>query len=142
MTHTRTIEGICTLTGKTDIAHNGDAGIDVFYQGNTPVVIEPLHRAVLDTEVTVSFDNPSYFIAVCPRSGLAFNNGITVANAPGIIDTGFTGNIKVCLVNISNDTYTIEPGDKIAQLVISHNYLAETTSTLTERNSNGFGSTG
>lgn len=140
MKDSRTIDNIVTLLGPTHVAHDGDAGIDVFYQGEKDIKLDPLQRAHCDTQVTAQFHSNDYYIQVCPRSGLAFKHGVTVLNSPGIIDSGFTGNIKVCLVNLSEMIYTIHPGDKIAQLVISDNY--NTSQGGAARDSNGFGSSG
>lgn len=136
----RVIEGIVTLEGPTHIAHSGDAGIDVFYQGDKDIVLKPLERTHCDTKVIARFDSTDHYIQVCPRSGLAFKHGITVLNAPGVIDSGFTGSIGVCLINLSTDNYTVSPGDKIAQLVICPNLNEKEGGT--KRNDNGFGSSG
>ena len=142
MKQARTIADVLTLEGKTHIAHQGDAGIDVFYTGDKPIDLAPLERAPLDTGVVARFDSNNHFILVCPRSGLAFNKGITVLNAPGVIDSGFTGSIAVCLVNLSNSSYTINPGDKIAQLVIAENITGQLAEGGELRGDHGFGSSG
>lgn len=138
----RIIDGVVSLIGKTSVAHNGDAGIDVFYQGDEAITLQPLDRWSFNTGVQAIFFDESYLIQVCPRSGLAFNHGITVLNAPGIVDSGFAGEIGVCLVNLSHDTYTVEPGSKIAQLVIAKNYNYTESDEGTQRGDSGFGSSG
>ena len=137
-----TIDGVVTLPGKTQMAHHGDAGIDVFYAGDDPVILQPLGRASFDTGVVAEFVDDKHCIMVCPRSGLAFNNGITVLNAPGIVDSGFSGSIAVCLVNLSNDTHMVRPGDKIAQLVVMPNCASGFATGGELRGDNGFGSSG
>ena len=140
MKSSRTIDNVVTLIGHTHVAHDGDAGIDVFYHGEDDITLHPLERANCDTGVVAQFASNDHYIQVCPRSGLAFKHGITVLNSPGIIDSGFTGNIGVCLVNLSTNDYTIHPGDKIAQLIICDNY--NTSKGGAVRDSNGFGSSG
>lgn len=142
MDNTRTIDGIVSLSGKTSVAHNGDAGIDVFYQGDESVTLQPLGRSTFNTGVQATFLDESFLIQVCPRSGLSFKHGITVLNAPGIVDSGFTGDIAVCLVNLSNEEYTVEPGSKIAQLVIAKNYNHTESDKGAQRGDSGFGSSG
>jgi dUTP pyrophosphatase len=81
-----------------------------------------------------------------PRSGLAFKHGITVLNTPGTIDADYRGEIKVLLVNLSNDVFTIEPGERIAQMVIAKHeqieWVEQQTLSESERGEGGFGSTG
>lgn len=124
-------------------AHQGDAGLDLF----TPVeiILTPLQRKLVKLGFAIAI--PEGFVGmVCPRSGLAANNGITVLNAPGIIDTGYRGEVGVVLINISNESVTLKQGSKIAQLLVvpysSVNpewvgFLDET-----DRGEGGFGSTG
>jgi dUTP pyrophosphatase len=87
-----------------------------------------------------------YEIQIRPRSGLAFKHGITVLNTPGTIDADYRGEIKVLLVNLSNSPFTVEPGERVAQMVLAkHEVLSwKTTHELpsTERGAGGFGSTG
>lgn len=137
----RLIQDIVFLRGKTEVAHAGDVGIDVFYQGDEEVTLQPLERGTFGTGVDAIFLKDGYFIQVCPRSGLAFKHGITVLNAPGIVDSGFTGEIAVCLVNLSNEEYTIKPGAKIAQLVVAKDYNMSSEEGSV-RGDSGFGSSG
>ena len=124
-------------------AHEGDAGLDLF----TPVeiILTPLQRKLVKLGFAVAI--PKGFVGmVCPRSGLAANNGITVLNAPGIIDSGYRGEVGVVLVNISNENVTIAQDSKIAQLLIvpcsSENPLWVGYLDDTDRGAGGFGSTG
>lgn len=109
------------------------------------ITLLPMHRAVVDTGIHIAL--PSGLEAqVRPRSGLAAKHGITVLNSPGTIDADFRGEIKVILINLSKDEFTIKDGDRIAQLVVapysrvSWNLVTELDST--ERGDGGLGSTG
>lgn len=124
-------------------AHKSDAGFDL--ATTQRIVLKPLERALAPTGVAMQIQ-PLKVGMVSPRSGLAAKQGVTVLNAPGIIDSGFTGEIKVILVNLSSEEVTLEAGDRIAQLVIvpeAYTNLKETKDlTNTDRGSKGFGSTG
>ncbi|MBP7732831.1 MAG: dUTP diphosphatase [Caldisericia bacterium] len=124
-------------------AHQGDAGLDLF--SPVEIILTPLQRKLVKLGFAVAI--PEGFVGmVCPRSGLAANNGITVLNAPGIIDSGYRGEVGVVLVNVSNENVTIAQDSKIAQLLIVPcslenpqwvGYLDDT-----DRGAGGFGSTG
>jgi dUTP pyrophosphatase len=107
--------------------------------------LKPLERAIIKTGLFIALP-VGYEAQVRPRSGLAAKKGITVLNAPGTIDADYRGEIGVILVNLSNEEFTIENGERIAQLVIAKHERAnwETVEVLeeTERGSGGFGSTG
>lgn len=124
-------------------AHDDDAGFDL--ATTQELVLKPLERVLAPTGVAIQIQQNKVGM-VCPRSGLAGKKGITVLNAPGIIDSGFTGEIKVILVNLSNEEVTLEEGTRIAQLVtvpLAYVNLKETkTLKTTRRGSSGFGSTG
>jgi dUTP pyrophosphatase len=109
------------------------------------VELKPLERAIVPTGLFIELP-VGYEAQVRPRSGLAAKNGITVLNAPGTIDADYRGEIGVILVNLSNDPFVINNGDRIAQLVIaSHQratWIPVETLTETQRGSGGFGSTG
>lgn len=111
----------------------------------TPVVLKPLERTIIGTGLFIELP-VGYEAQVRPRSGLAAKKGITVLNAPGTIDADYRGEIGVILVNLSNEDFTIENGERIAQLVIARHERAQwmEVSSLgeTERGSGGFGSTG
>ena len=121
------------------------AGMDVRAAVETPVTIAPLGRAVVPTglflEIPVGFE-----VQVRPRSGLAAKKGITVLNAPGTIDADYRGEVCVILVNLSQEPFVIERGERIAQLVLARHEVIEweTVETLEEsqRGAGGFGSTG
>lgn len=121
------------------------AGVDLRAHIETPIVLKPLERTLVKTGLFIEL--PIGFEAqVRPRSGLAFKNGITVLNTPGTIDADYRGEIGVILVNLSNESFTIENGERISQMVIAKHeqaqwILVEELST-TERGAGGFGSTG
>lgn len=121
------------------------AGMDLRANTETPIVLKPLERAIVPTglflELPIGIE-----AQVRPRSGLAAKKGITVLNAPGTIDADYRGEVGVILVNLSQDDFTIEPGERIAQLVIAKHERAEWEEvdvlTETARGAGGFGSTG
>ena len=126
-------------------AHEGDAGMDVRANIKEPIVLRSLERAIIPIGIRVKIP-VGYEIQVRPRSGLAAKHGITVCNSPGTIDFGYTNTIGVILINLSNEPFTINPGDRIAQIVLNkfETIEWEEVDTLddTERGLNGFGSTG
>ncbi len=126
-------------------ATEGAAGLDIHANITEAVVLSPLERQLIPTGLFVAIPM-GYEIQIRPRSGLAFKHGITVLNTPGTIDADYRGEIKVLLVNLSNEPFSIEPGERIAQMVLAkHETLSwKTTEELpsTERGAGGFGSTG
>lgn len=121
------------------------AGMDLRANILEPLTLQPLERAVVKTGLFIEL--PIGFEAqVRPRSGLSAKKGITVLNAPGTIDADYRGEIGVILVNLSNDAYIINDGDRIAQLVIAEHQRAEWKEVEvlgeTSRGEGGFGSTG
>ena len=121
------------------------AGMDVRANLTEPLVLEPLARTLVPTGLFIAL--PAGFeCQVRPRSGLAAKHGVTVLNAPGTIDADYRGEVKVLLVNLSRDPFTIEPGERIAQLVVaSHEQVQwRPVDSLdeTSRGAGGFGSTG
>lgn len=123
----------------------GAVGLDVRANISEPQIIEPLERVLIPTGLYLEIPH-GYEVQVRPRSGLAARNGITVLNSPGTIDPDYRGEIKVLLVNLSRDPFTMEPGERIAQLVLAQYERLEWTTTreldTTERGTGGFGSTG
>ena len=121
------------------------AGVDLRACIETPVTLAPLQRAVIPTGLYMQIPE-SFEGQVRPRSGLAAKHGITVLNTPGTIDADYRGEIKVILVNLSDVAFTVEPGERIAQMVFARHEQAqwEETDSLdeTERGAGGFGSTG
>lgn len=124
-------------------AHTTDAGYDL--HANENLTLYQGARALISTGVHAAIP-PGHVGMICPRSGLAHKHGVTVLNAPGIIDQGYTGEIKVNLHNTSRLTRYIKRGDRIAQLVIvpiADTHLVQVDSLeATERGDNGHGSTG
>jgi dUTP pyrophosphatase len=131
---------------EPEYAYSTDSGFDL--RSNVDITLEPLERALVPTGLY--FDVPKNMeIQVRPKSGLAIKRGLTVLNTPGTVDYGYTGEIKVILINLSNETQEIKVGDKVAQAVIcpvTQGYLVnfEKVDEINEkdRNENGFGSTG
>lgn len=121
------------------------AGLDLRANLDSPVALKPLGRALIKTGLFMELPE-GYEAQVRPRSGLAYKNGITVLNAPGTIDADYRGELGVLLVNLSGETYVIQDGDRVAQLVIAKFEQAswEEVETLedSERGAGGFGSTG
>ena len=121
------------------------AGMDLRANLEEPVVLPPLGRAIIKTGLFIELPI-GYEAQVRPRSGLAAKKGVTVLNSPGTVDADYRGEIGVILVNLSNEAFTIENGERIAQLVIAKHERAEwievETLTETSRGAGGFGSTG
>lgn len=123
----------------------GSAGMDLRANLENPLTLEPLERALVPTGLFIEL--PQGFEAqIRARSGMALKRGLTMLNAPGTIDSDYRGEIKCIVVNLSKEPQTIEPGDRIAQMIIARyeqiswqevEFLAET-----DRSANGFGSTG
>ena len=124
-------------------AHENDAGLDLY--AAVQVGIPVLGRNLVSTGIAVAIP-PGHVGYITPRSGLAHSHGITILNAPGTVDAGFTGEIKVNLVNHGQAPYVITPGQRIAQLVIQPiaSPVIEEVDQLepSDRSENGFGSTG
>lgn len=121
------------------------AGLDLKANISEPIVLKPLQRQLISTGLFIELPN-SYEAQIRPRSGLAFKNGITVLNSPGTIDADYRGEIKVLLVNLSDTEFTINDGERIAQMVIAkHEQISWEKVTVLEesnRGAGGFGSTG
>lgn len=121
------------------------AGMDLRADLESPITLKPLERAIVPTGLFMELP-VGYEAQVRPRSGLAAKKGITVLNAPGTIDADYRGNVGVILVNLSNEDFTIENGERIAQMVIAKHERAEweevETLSDTDRGEGGFGSTG
>ena len=124
-------------------AHPGDAGMDVC--ACERVILAPMTRALVPTGLQIALP-PGTEAQIRPRSGNAFKHGVTVLNSPGTIDEGYRGEIKILLINLGAEPFTVEPGMRVAQLVIAPvlrvniNELA--TLDATPRGDGGFGSTG
>ena len=124
---------------------NASAGMDLRANLDAPIVIKPLERTLVKTGLFIALP-VGYEAQVRPRSGLALKKGISVLNAPGTIDADYRGEIGVILVNLSNEAFTINDGERIAQMVIAKHERAQWNEVkildTTDRGSGGFGSTG
>jgi len=123
----------------------GAAGMDLSAAPEEPLVLQPGQRALVPTGIALALP-PGHEGQVRPRSGLAIKHGIGLLNAPGTIDEDFRGEVKVILVNLGSEPFTVEPGLRIAQLVVSSltQVEVEVAEDLdnTGRGSGGFGHTG
>ncbi|AUC85772.1 dUTP diphosphatase [Polaribacter sp. ALD11] len=123
----------------------GAAGMDLRANIEESITLKPLERAIVKTGLFIAL--PVGFEAqVRPRSGLAAKKGVTVLNAPGTVDADYRGEIGVILVNLSNEVFIVNDGERIAQLIIAKhervNWQEVTVLSETKRGSGGFGSTG
>jgi dUTP pyrophosphatase len=124
---------------------SGSAGVDLRAQLQEPVMLKPLQRALIPTGLYIELPD-GYEAQVRPRSGLALKKGVTVLNTPGTIDSDYRGEIKVIMINLSNETTVINTGERIAQMIISkyEKIVLKEVDELneTERGEGGFGHTG
>ena len=125
--------------------YTGDSGMDVRADLGEPTILPAGSRCIIPTGLYFQIPR-GYEFQVRPRSGLAANHGITVLNTPGTIDSNYTGELKVILLNTSSTDYLIHPGDRVAQIVLAKTEEVrwiELTETIdTNRGDGGFGSTG
>lgn len=128
-----------------EYATSGSAGMDLKANTTEPIVLGPLERQMIPTGLYIALPE-GYEAQVRPRSGLAAKYGVTVANSPGTVDADYRGEIKVILINLSNEKFVVNPGDRIAQMVVARYERVEwnevATLDETERGEGGFGSTG
>ena len=128
-----------------EYATEKSAGMDLKANINDPITLNPLEHAMIPTGLSIALPDGTE-AQIRPRSGLAAKHGISVLNAPGTIDADYRGEIKVILVNLSNEPFTINPGERIAQMVVARyervEWEAVETLDETERGVGGFGSTG
>ena len=128
-----------------DYATPGAAGMDIAAHLDTAVTLAPFARAAIATGFSMQLPS-GYEAQIRPRSGLALKNGVTVANAPGTIDSDYRGEVAVILINLSQQDFTITPGMRIAQMVIApvtHCRFEDTLQLdMSDRGAGGFGSTG
>mgnify|MGYP001111806561 FL=1 len=119
------------------------AGLDVRADLDAPVTLGPLQRAMIPTGLFVELPEGCE-MQIRPRSGLAAKHGVTVLNSPGTVDADYRGEIKIILVNLSDEPFTIEAGERIAQMIVARYEQIEWQEELgaTERGAGGFGSTG
>jgi len=123
----------------------GSAGLDLRAWLEEPISLEPMDRCLVPTGLSLELPQ-GYEAQVRPRSGLAYKKGITVLNAPGTVDSDYRGDIGVILVNLSKETFIVNNGDRIAQMVIAKHEQAEWLEAMelveTDRGAGGFGHTG
>ncbi len=121
------------------------SGLDLRASIEEDILLKPLERALIPTGIYISIPN-GYEAQVRPRSGLAFKHGLTVLNTPGTIDADYRGEIKVILVNLSNNEFVIKNGERICQLVFAKieqvNWVEVDILDKTDRGAGGFGHTG
>lgn len=121
------------------------AGLDLKANISEAINLKPLERVLVKTGLFIEIPE-GYEAQVRPRSGLAFKNGITVLNSPGTIDADYRGEIGVILVNLSNETFVIQDGERVAQLVFAKveqaNWISTENLSDSDRGAGGFGSTG
>jgi dUTP pyrophosphatase len=123
----------------------GSAGADLRAFLNYPIIIKPLERKLIPTGLKIELPL-GYEAQIRSRSGLALKNGIAVLNSPGTIDSDYRGDIGVILINLSNDEFTVNNGDRIAQIIIAKhefpNFITTDKLRRSNRGEDGFGSTG
>lgn len=121
------------------------AGMDLYANIEEPIVLKPMQRALVKTGLFIALPD-NYEAQIRPRSGLAYKKGISVLNSPGTIDADYRGEIGVILVNLSDQDFVIEDGERVAQMVIAPYTKAQWKSVTdlseTDRGAGGFGSTG
>ena len=121
------------------------AGMDLRANLEMPLALKPLERVLIPTGLFIELPI-GYEAQIRPRSGLAFKNGLTVLNSPGTIDADYRGEIKVLLVNLSNEVFHVNDGERVAQMVVAAHERIEWKNTEqlldTQRGSGGFGHTG
>ena len=121
------------------------AGMDLRASLEQPIVLKPLERALVPTGIHIQLPE-GYEAQIRPRSGLAIKHGISIVNSPGTIDSDYRGEIRVILVNLSNENFTIQDGERICQMVVAQHATIEweevNSLDETRRGSGGFGHTG
>ena len=121
------------------------AGLDLRANLDQPITLAPLERKLIGTGLYIELP-AGYEAQIRPRSGLAFKYGLSVLNTPGTVDADYRGEVKVLLVNLSNESFTVEDGERIAQMVVAKheqiNWQPVQELSDTERGAGGYGSTG
>lgn len=123
----------------------GSAGMDLRAQLSEPVILKPLQRALIPTGLFIELPD-GYEAQIRPRSGLALKKGLSLLNSPGTIDSDYRGELKIIMINLSNETTIVNTGERIAQMVIAKYEKVAFTEvdelTETDRGAGGFGHTG
>jgi len=121
------------------------AGMDLYANIEEPIVLKPMQRALVKTGLFIALPE-NYEAQIRPRSGLSYKKGITVLNSPGTIDADYRGEVGVILINLSDENFKVEDGERIAQMVIAPYVKAKWSEVkelaTTDRGEGGFGSTG
>ena len=127
-------------------ATGGSAGMDLYACIDSDITIKPKERVLISTGIAIALESADYVAYIYARSGLAVKHGITLSNCVGVVDSDYRGEVKVGLINLSEQDYTVTSGDRIAQLVIAPVIMPEIIESdildETERADGGFGSTG
>jgi dUTP pyrophosphatase len=123
----------------------GSAGMDLRANISESLVLQSLERKLIPTGLFIELPL-GYEAQIRPRSGLAFKHGLTVLNSPGTVDSDYRGEIKVLLVNLSNEAFEVNPGERIAQMIVSKHEIVEWENSAeladSQRGAGGYGSTG
>lgn len=124
----------------------GSAAADLCALLDEPLTLQPMQRALVPTGLAIQLPGPDCVALVYARSGLSIKHGLCMANGVGVVDSDYRGELRVPMINLGCDAYTIQPGERIAQLCIAPVYQASflqaQTLSATERGAGGFGSTG
>jgi dUTP pyrophosphatase len=128
-----------------EYATSGSSGMDIRANLESPVHLQPMERMLIPTGLFIELPE-DYEVQIRPRSGLAIKQGITCLNTPGTIDADYRGEIKIILINLSQEEQVIHHGDRVAQMVIQQvdkiRWMPAEQLEVTERNAGGFGHTG
>ena len=138
------VEKLPHCAGLPEYKTEGAAAMDLVASNLEPVVLKPLERALIPSGIKIELPK-GYEAQIRPRSGLAIKNGITLSNCVGTIDEDYRGEVCIGLINISNETFTVNRGDRRAQMLVAPVVRAEITLSglsETKRGEGGFGSTG
>ena len=139
------VKAIYKGEGELTYATTQSAGLDLRANNDEPIELKPLERKLIPTGLFLALP-VGYEAQIRPRSGLALKKGITVFNSPGTVDADYRGEVGVILINMSNEPFVVEKGERIAQMVIARHEQAELdfvdTLDETERGDGGYGHTG
>ena len=124
----------------------GSASADLCAVLDEPMTLEPMQRALVPTGLAIELPGPQCVALVYARSGLSIKHGLCMANGVGVVDSDYRGELKVPMINLGTEAYTIQPGERVAQLCIAPVYTAAFAQAAelgdTQRGAGGFGSTG
>ena len=127
-------------------ATDGSAALDLRYAADEPMTIAPGERKLVPTGIAIAPETKNVAAIVCARSGLASKKGLALSNGIGVVDSDYRGEIMAAMINLGSEAYTIEPGERVAQLmfvpVFHANLIPSDNLDETERGNGGFGSTG